>query len=60
MIDRESKEILRLMRERSLLRDAILDIDEELDDPSHGATDSDLHNNIRSIILELKNQWEKR
>jgi len=60
MIDREAKEILRLMRERSLLRDAILDIEEELDDPSHGATDSDLHNNISSIILELKKEWGKR
>lgn len=60
MIDRDAKEILRIMRERSLLRDAILDIEEELDSPEHGAHDSDLQSNIRSIINDLKKEWGKR
>lgn len=46
------------MRDRRQLIDAILCIEDALNDPNHGAHDSDLYSNIKSIIDNLKLQWK--
>lgn len=47
-----------LLRDRRQLIDAIIDIENALNDPAHGAYHSDLHSNIFSIINTLKSQWK--
>ena len=45
-----------LLRDRRQLIDAIIDIENALNDPAHGAYHSDLHGSIFSIINTLKAQ----
>ena len=49
---------LHTMRDRRMLIDAILDIEEALNNPNHGALDSDLYSDIKSIIGNLKSNWK--
>lgn len=41
-----------------MLIDAIMDIEKALNNPNHGALDSDLYSDIKSIIGNLKSNWK--
>jgi hypothetical protein len=58
LLDDDSLAFCNLIRDRRLLIDTIIDIEQALDNPAHGAHDSDLHNDIKSIIYNLKSQWK--
>jgi hypothetical protein len=49
---------LHTMRDRRMLIDAIMDIEKALNNPNHGALDSDLYSDIKSIIRNLKSNWK--
>ena len=53
-IDRESLEILRVMRDRAAYRDAIAEIKDVLNDPLHGAYHSDLWAMVSNVIDKLE------
>lgn len=58
LFDNDAVHHMHMMRDRRQLIDAILDIENALNDPNHGAHESDLHCNIKSIIDNLKSQWK--
>jgi len=58
LFDNDAVHHMRMMRHRRQLIDAIIDIEQALDNPAHGAHDSDLHSDIKSIINNLKSQWK--
>ena len=53
-IDRESLEILHAIRDRAAYRDAIAEIKDALNDPSHGAYHSDLWAMVWNVINKLE------
>lgn len=55
----EAREYMRTIRERRLLIDAILNIQDVLDSPDHGAYHSNLWSDVQKIIDQLKTEWSK-
>ena len=53
-IDRGSLEILHVIRDRAAYRDAIAEIKDVLNDPSHGAYHSDLWDMVWNVINKLE------
>lgn len=47
------------IRQRRMLFDAILSIEEVLNDPRHGGYHSDLWSGVDSVINQLKRDWVK-
>lgn len=48
-----------LIRQRRMLLDAILSIEEVLKDPNHGGYQSDLWSGVDTVISQLKRDWGK-
>jgi chorismate mutase len=54
IIDSASLEYMHTIRERAAYRDAIAEIKEVLNDPSHGAYHSDLWAMVWDVIINLE------
>jgi hypothetical protein len=59
LFDNDAIHHMHMMRDRRQLIDAIIDIEQALDNPAHGAHGTDLHSDIKSIIDNLKTQWKE-
>tara|TARA_R110000868_G_scaffold54583_1_gene170508 strand:+ start:516 stop:713 length:198 start_codon:yes stop_codon:yes gene_type:complete len=58
IIDRESLEFMHMIRDRATYRDAISEIKDVLNDPSHGAYHSDIWAMVWNVINKLENHNE--
>jgi len=52
-LDRESPEFMQMIRDRAAYRNAIAEIKDVLNDPSHGAYHSDLWAMVWNVINKL-------
>jgi len=59
-VDSDARDFMRTIRERRMLIDAILSIEEVLNDPNHGAYHSNLWSDVERVIKQLKTDWGKQ
>lgn len=59
-VESDARDYMRMIRERRMLIDAILSIEEVLNDPNHGAYHSNLWSDVEHVLKQLKTEWSKQ